>query len=196
MRRAVLAVGAMVAGTTLLVSLKSAPGASRLPDQVAADRAAARLAISPTPTPSHVDTSAGPVPATTATPAAAGPGPSTPTGGPASTAGPRPTATTTRPVPAPGRTPTWITGDSSFTEFGYVTVAITVDNGRITDVKTIEMPSNEPRSISISSNAAPILRQRALTAQSAHFDTVTGATWTSDAYKESLQSAIDHAGLG
>ena len=40
----------------------------------------------------------------------------------------------------------------------------------------------------------PILHSEALQAQSAQIDTVSGATYTSEAYRESLQSAIDHAG--
>ena len=76
-----------------------------------------------------------------------------------------------------------------------MTVAITVSNGRITDVTALELPGDEPRSVSISDRAGPLLRQKALTAQSTNFDIVSGATWTSNAYKESLQSAIDKAGL-
>ena len=41
-----------------------------------------------------------------------------------------------------------------------------------------------------------MLRQRALAAQSADIETVSGATYTSEAYRSSLQSALDKAGLG
>ncbi len=201
MRRAALAVTGIVAGTTLLISLKSAPGASRLPDQVIADELAARRAAHPVASgsPSTVEPSfAGPAPAAAPT------SPSGPSGGgdpPGPIQPDPPTATAPAPVPRPTPTRTdppgaVVTGDSAFTEFGYVTVAITVSSGRITEVTAVEMPGDEPRSVSISERAAPILRQSALTAQSAEIDTVSGATWTSDAYRESLQSAITKAGLG
>ncbi len=77
-----------------------------------------------------------------------------------------------------------------------MTVAITVSGNKITDVIAVEMPGDEARSVALSREAAPILRERALTAQSAEIDTVSGATWTSDAYRTSLQSALDKAGLG
>jgi uncharacterized protein with FMN-binding domain len=206
MRRAILALTGVVAGTTILLSVKSAPGATRLPAQVVADQAAARaradaaLAASGTPLPAGAPAatagSGGPVPTGKATPGAprrspppSTPAPSTPVQGlPA----PRPTGTAAPPTGAPGP----ITGDSAFTEFGYVTVAITVANGKITDVIAVEMPADESRSKALSDAAAPELRKRALAAQSSHIDTYSGATWTSDAYRRSLQSAIDKAGLG
>jgi uncharacterized protein with FMN-binding domain len=88
-----------------------------------------------------------------------------------------------------------VLGDSAQTEFGYVTIGITVAGGRITDVILDEMPSDEPRSVSISASAGPVLRERALTAQGGNFDSVSGATWTSDAFKVSLRSAMTKAGL-
>jgi len=47
----------------------------------------------------------------------------------------------------------------------------------------------------ISSSAEPILEQEALTAQSAQIDTVSGATYTSESDKQSLQSALDKLGF-
>ena len=46
----------------------------------------------------------------------------------------------------------------------------------------------------INSYAAPMLRQESLTAQSARIDIVSGATYTSEGYAQSLQSALDQAG--
>jgi uncharacterized protein with FMN-binding domain len=96
-------------------------------------------------------------------------------------------------VPAPDERS--YTGDSAYTEFGYVTVEITVSNGRIVDVTAVEMPADEARSATLSARVAPILRERALAAQTASFDTVSGATWTSEAYLQSLRSALVKAGL-
>ena len=55
------------------------------------------------------------------------------------------------------------------------------------------VPNDRPRSAQISSIAAPILRREALAAQSASIDTVSGATYTSEAYAQSLQAALDSA---
>jgi uncharacterized protein with FMN-binding domain len=74
-------------------------------------------------------------------------------------------------------------------------VEIVVSNGKITDVKALQLTNQDPRSVQISGAAAPVLRQEALSAQSAKIDTVSGATYTSDGYLGSLQSAIDKANL-
>jgi len=195
MRRALLPLSGLVVGTVLLISLRSAPGASRLPHEVAADAlAAAQTQADPTATP---DPAAPGAPAGSAAPAPAGPtsaGPRTappPPPGPATST--RPPATSA-PPPAPTGTRT-VNGESVYTEFGYVTVAITLSGTRIADVIAVELPSEHSRSVAINDRAGPILRQRALAAQSADIDTVSGATYTSEGYRESLQSALGLAGL-
>jgi uncharacterized protein with FMN-binding domain len=85
------------------------------------------------------------------------------------------------------------TGQVASTEFGPVRVQITLANGRITDVTALQLPSAHRRSAQISSYAEPILRSEALQAQSAQIDLVSGATYTSEAYAQSLQSALDQA---
>ena len=62
-------------------------------------------------------------------------------------------------------------------------------------MRAVVVPSSHARSVAINSRAVPILRQRVLDAQSATFDTVSGATVTSDGYLQSLQSALDQAHL-
>jgi uncharacterized protein with FMN-binding domain len=74
-------------------------------------------------------------------------------------------------------------------------VAIVVKSGRITDVKALQLTNEGGRSVAISAGAAPVLRTEALRAQSAKIDAVSGATYTSDGYRTSLQSAIDKAHL-
>lgn len=81
------------------------------------------------------------------------------------------------------------------TRFGPVEVEAVVSGGRVTDVKTLEYPNEARRSQAINQQALPILRQEALSAQSANIDTVSGATYTSEAYAQSLQAALDGAGL-
>jgi uncharacterized protein with FMN-binding domain len=81
------------------------------------------------------------------------------------------------------------------TRYGAIQVEIVIANGQLQDVVAIQLPTGR-RSGQISTAAAPILREEALQAQSASIDTVSGATYTSDAYAQSLQAALDQAGLG
>jgi uncharacterized protein with FMN-binding domain len=90
-------------------------------------------------------------------------------------------------------TSTVATGSPVDTQFGTTQVQVTIKNGKITDVKALQIPSNEPQSVQISNAAVPTLRQSALTKQSAAIDTVSGATFTSKSYAASLQSALDKA---
>ncbi|MGR6321143.1 FMN-binding protein [Micromonospora soli] len=87
------------------------------------------------------------------------------------------------------------TGSVAQTRWGPVQVKITVSAGKITDVTALRVPDGNRRDQEINDYAVPILRQQALAAQSARIDTVSGATVTSDGYRESLQSAIDAAHL-
>ncbi|MFE7650050.1 FMN-binding protein [Streptomyces phaeoluteigriseus] len=83
-----------------------------------------------------------------------------------------------------------ITGDASQTQYGAVQVRVTVSNGKITKAETVQAPKGG-QSDQITADAVPRLNQAALTAQSADIDAVSGATFTSEGYKKSLQSAID-----
>ncbi|WP_431931042.1 FMN-binding protein [Nonomuraea jabiensis] len=98
-------------------------------------------------------------------------------------------------TPAQGTTGTTVTGDPADTRWGPVQVAITVSGGKIADVQVLRAPDGNRRDIEINDAALPILTKEALSAQSAQIDTVSGATYTSEGYARSLQSAIDRAGL-
>ena len=87
------------------------------------------------------------------------------------------------------------TGTAEDTRYGTVQVAVTVTKGRITDIETVELSATDPHSQQINAEAVPALRRQALAAQSAHIDGVSGATFTSDGYEASLQSALDKLGL-
>lgn len=87
------------------------------------------------------------------------------------------------------------TGASASTRFGDVQVQVTVSGGRITDVTALHLTDADGRSVQISNRAAPILRDEVLSAQSANVQMVSGATYTSEAYLTSLQSALDQAGM-
>lgn len=87
------------------------------------------------------------------------------------------------------------TGDAIQTPFGNMEVAIVVSSSKIADVKVLQATDSGQRSVQISSYADPILRTEVLQAQSANVQMVSGATYTSDGYLQSLQSALDKAGL-
>jgi uncharacterized protein with FMN-binding domain len=114
----------------------------------------------------------------------------------------RDTTATTTPTPsgtgAPTKTGTGLadgtfTGKTSNTQFGPVQVAIVIAGGKITDVKALQLTSYGGRSVQISNYAAPILRSEVLKAQSAKVASVSGATYTTNGYLSSLQSALDKA---
>lgn len=86
------------------------------------------------------------------------------------------------------------TGTAVTTRYGNVQVQVTVSGGKITAVTALQLTDDDGRSVQISAQAAPVLQQEALSAQSADIDTVSGATYTSDGYIQSLQSALDQAG--
>jgi uncharacterized protein with FMN-binding domain len=80
-------------------------------------------------------------------------------------------------------------------QYGDVQVRVTVDGGRIVDVNALQLPKDRERSARISEFAGPELRSEALSAQSARIDIVSGATYTSDSYAQSLQAALDQTGI-
>jgi uncharacterized protein with FMN-binding domain len=84
-------------------------------------------------------------------------------------------------------------GDTEQTRYGAVQVEITVSGGAITDVAALQLTNADPRSQEISNTAAPILRDEVLKAQTASVATVSGATYTTEGYLTSLQSALDKA---
>jgi uncharacterized protein with FMN-binding domain len=85
------------------------------------------------------------------------------------------------------------TGQAVDTRYGAVQVAITVSGGQITDVSVPQYPNTERRDEEINAQAIPILISETKSAQNAQIDMVSGATFTSDGYTQSLQSAIDQA---
>jgi len=75
--------------------------------------------------------------------------------------------------------------------FGNVQVRVILTNGKITDVQPLQMPFDRQTSQEISQQAAPLLHDEVLQAQSAQINLLSGATYTSDAYQQSLQGALD-----
>ena len=101
-------------------------------------------------------------------------------------------STTPAPAPQSGTVDGAVVG----TQYGSVQVRVSFTGKRITNVHALQLTDSSGTSVSISAGAAPILRHEALAAQSAQIDVVSGATYTSEAYQQSLQSAIDAAHLG
>lgn len=94
------------------------------------------------------------------------------------------------PTPTP-QTASTVTGPVIPTRYGDVQLQVTFSAGKIADVTPLALPNDLQRSAYISSVAAPMLRQEALQAQSAQIDLLSGATYTSEAYAESLQAILD-----
>lgn len=126
-------------------------------------------------------------------------------GYPTSTSGPAPVAVGTAvaapavpgaAAPAPtAPAASTITGSTAQTRWGPVQVAITVAGGKITDVAVPVYPDGNGKDRQINASALPVLTDETLAAQGADIDMVSGATVTSEGYVESLQSALDQAGL-
>ncbi len=161
MKRVLLAIVGTVAVLVFLLGFKTSPAVATHPI------AAAQAPKAPNPT------STGSV---AATPSAA---PSV-----------APSAASSTAAAAPAAPKTYV-GQAVDTRYGPVQVQITVADGKITQVQAVQMPGGDPRDDEITQFSAPQLAQEALAAQSAQIDVVSGATYTSDGYAQSLQSAID-----
>jgi len=168
MRRVILAIASTAVVLVLLLSFKSHTSVSAL--------VPAAVAPNPNPTPSA----------------------SMPAGGSSASSSPAsPTATaasggTSASTPAAGKT---VTGDAVETIYGPVQVRVTVANGKVTAAEAIEYPDGTPRDYQINSYAIPMLQQETVGVSSPNIDAVSGATYTSQGYIGSLQSALDKAGL-
>lgn len=104
------------------------------------------------------------------------------------------TTTGTTGTTAASTSTTSVEGDTVQTRYGPVQVRLAVSGSGITGVDVLQYPSGGHNQ-ELSSYALPILVQETLDAQSAQVDMVSGATYTSAGYQQSLQSALDRAGL-
>lgn len=117
----------------------------------------------------------------------------TTTGNAAVTTAPSSTTVGSSPTAAGGFEDGTYTGTTVKHMYGPVQVQITIEGGKLTDIQFLQQPSGRGESNEINSFATPILVQEAIAAQSAQVDVVSGATLTSRAFMESLQSALDQA---
>jgi uncharacterized protein with FMN-binding domain len=169
MKRAVIVTGATVVGVAWLLSYKITP------------QHLGPVANVP-PTPNSSNTS----PTPSASPLA------TPSPPPTPLATPSPSPTPSAPAAVNGT----FTGSDFPNRFGDVVVRVVITNGRITDVQAVQLPTDRAESAYISQQAGPLLRQEALQAQSANIDIIGGATYTSQSYAQSLESALQQAHMG
>ncbi|MFF2128608.1 FMN-binding protein [Streptomyces olivochromogenes] len=94
---------------------------------------------------------------------------------------------------APAAQAKTVTGSVAQTQYGAVQVRITVSGGKITKSEAVQAPKGG-LSDQKTALAVPKLNQEAVAAGNANIDAVSGATYTSTGYKQSLQSALDKAG--
>ncbi|WP_306190174.1 FMN-binding protein [Streptomyces sp. MK5] len=194
-RHALLATVGTVSGIVLLLALKPSTGPA--PAQ-AEPATTSHAAVSPSPSVSSHSVSASPSPSPSKTPKKKHTASSSPSASTSHAASAAPTRTSSAPS-APKTTsaaPTTrtVTGATTQTKYGPVQVRITLTGGKITGADAVQSPDETARSKDINSTALPKLDQETLQAQSADIDTVSGATYTSAGYKQSLQSALDRAG--
>jgi uncharacterized protein with FMN-binding domain len=117
-------------------------------------------------------------------------------------ASPSPSATSA-PPPSPSPSPSGpavingtFTGSDVANRFGDVVVRVVISNGHISDVQAVTLPTDRAESAYISSVVGPMLRTEVLQAQSANIDIISGATYTSQSYAQSLETALQQAHLG
>jgi uncharacterized protein with FMN-binding domain len=105
---------------------------------------------------------------------------------------------TPKPTPKPSSTTKTVTGSTVTVsegrrEFGVVQVQLTLTNGKITAATAIQFPQDDSHSAELSQFSIPVLSQEVLSKQSSSIDAVSGATYTSAAYAQSVQAALDAA---
>ncbi len=195
MRRALITTIGTTVGLAAVLSYKSGGAIGRSRVAVSAGQGAlAPAATSPTTSPTTSPALATTSPASTGPttlPATGSPATSLPATSPQTSVVPSTTVPSTTTVPAQ---PAQYTGDDVQYRYGDIVVQITVAGNRITKITIPQESATDPRSQSINDQAIPILTSEALAAQNLQFDVVSGATYTSDAFAQSMQAALSKAG--
>jgi uncharacterized protein with FMN-binding domain len=184
---------ATVAGLVVLLSFKETPTKAPRPLALsgpAAGGSSEPPAVSSGPASSAPASSAPASSALASDPASSAPSSATPS--------PKPTLPTPKPSPTASSVTKTVTGSAVAVSegrrvFGTVQVRVTLTNGKITAATAINYPNNDSRSSEISSYSIPVLSQEVLQAQGTSIAVVSGATYTSDAYAQSVQAALDAA---
>jgi len=85
------------------------------------------------------------------------------------------------------------TGSVADAYYGNVQVAVVISGGKLTDIKVLQYPNTHSTSVAINQQALPYLKQEAIQAQSANVQIISGATFTSQAFAQSLSAALSQA---
>jgi uncharacterized protein with FMN-binding domain len=104
-----------------------------------------------------------------------------------------PSSTTTTPATTSAYKDGTYTGSVDNAFYGNVQVSATITEGKITAVNFLQYPNDDPNSIYVNTTAIPFLKQEAIKAQSSKVSVVSGATYTSQAFSQSLASALNQA---
>jgi len=182
---------APVAMNAASVASVSVPTATATPRVRATHKASptASATASPTATATATTPATATAKATTAPKVAA-------TTAPAAPAAPAPAAPAVPAAPAaPAGVSGTFTGGTAQTAYGPVQVQIVVQNNTITSANAIRYPTGNSHDVAIAQYAIPVLNREAVQAQSAQISMVSGATYTSSGYIQSLQSALSAAHL-
>ena len=84
-------------------------------------------------------------------------------------------------------------GTIASNQYEDIQVAVVIQEGKVTTITTPQLTSGSRHSEQINSYAIPLLTQQAISNQSASIDGVSGASYTTQSYTESLQAALDQA---
>ncbi|HUD07215.1 MAG TPA: FMN-binding protein [Candidatus Saccharimonadales bacterium] len=104
-----------------------------------------------------------------------------------------PTTTTTNPTPSSQYKDGTYSGSVANAYYGNVQVQAIIQNGKITTVNFLQSPNENPNSIYVNQQADPYLKQEAIQSQSSNVSLITGATFTSQAFTQSLANALSQA---
>ena len=85
------------------------------------------------------------------------------------------------------------TGNTYDAYYGNIQVSVTINSGKITTINFLQYPNNHSTSVYINQQAMPYLQQEAIQAQNANVQLISGATFTSQAFIQSLSSALSRA---
>ena len=104
------------------------------------------------------------------------------------------TGTSNQPAPGGSSASSATKGSAVDVGYGIVQVQVTLSGGKITDISALQLPQNDRHSARISDQAWPMLVQQAITAQSSQISGISGASYTSYGFVESLKAALLAAG--
>jgi len=182
MRRALIATVGTAAALAGLLSYKSSNAVKTSGTKLSLGGVASATTNTATTAPTSVATSPSSTaqPGTTQTSAGTASGPTT-----------APSTTVAPPTTSAHRV---VTGADIQYNYGDIQLRVTFDGGKINKIDIAHESATDGRSQSINSQAIPILTQEALAAQNLNFDVVSGATFTSEAFGQALQSILDPSG--